>query len=366
MSDNQTVKGVGKLNSANTPTNAAAFMVEQIIRQMVNTAEIVSINSSDAQGKASAGGRAKATPMVSQTDGWGNALPTTPLPALPFYRPQAGKAAIIMEPQPGDKALAVFVKRDSSGLAVGKNEASPPGSHRIFDQADGFLINGILGEAPELWLQLDPASGKISLSTKAAKIDISCRESGDIDISTGAGNMTLTATGELIIKCPQITLDGNVRITGSLATEGESTGPGGGPAVFSSGIRNKAGGITDQDVTVKTHTHAGIEPGGGNTASPNAGSCYGAYQKNPAARPRQVGHHAGRSRGYLRLPGRLRHGPKRGQRGPAFHRGRLFQPGPGNALFCDDPGSERQFGHSSRSSAPGGLVRAGRQGNLIH
>jgi hypothetical protein len=233
MSDNQTVKGVGKLNTPNTPTNAMSFMVEQMIRQIVNTAEIVSIITADPQGKESAGGRAAARPLISQTDGWGRALPTTPLPALPFYRPQAGKAAIIMEPQPGDKALAIFTKRDSSGLAVGKNEASPPGSHRIFDQADGFLINGILGVEPEIWLRLDPASGEISLSTKAAKVDISCRESGDIEIKAGGGNVFITAARAVNIKAgesidltaPVIRLNGNLA-----ASSGE-----GGTSISSSG-----------------------------------------------------------------------------------------------------------------------------------
>ena len=171
MSESQKpVKGSRRLNSANTPTNALIFLTEQTVRRMVNTAEVVSIDKADAQGRTSSGGRATARPLITQTDGFNQALPVTPIPNLPFYRPQAGKAAILMEPQPGDKALAVFTKRDSSALAVGKNEASPPASHRIFDQGDGFLINGILGQEPEIWLMLDPATGEISLSTKAANL----------------------------------------------------------------------------------------------------------------------------------------------------------------------------------------------------
>jgi len=268
MSDGKTVKGVESLNTPNTPTNALAFLVEQLIRQNVNTAEVVSIDQADAQGPASVGGRASATPLISQTDGWNNALPVAALPSLPFYRPQAGKAAIIMEPQPGDKALAIFTKRDSSALAVGKNEASPPASHRTFDQADGFLINGFLGVEPEIWLRLDPATGEISLSTKAASIDISCRESGDIDIKTGAGNVSITATAAATILAPQIVLDGDVRITGNLTTEGISEGPGGGAFNIRGGLHNEGGEIRSNNVTLETHTHSGVEPGGGNTAGP--------------------------------------------------------------------------------------------------
>lgn len=275
----ETVKGSKRANSGNTLTNAISFLVEQEIKRRINTAEIMSVNSSDAQGNTSTGGRLKSTPMVKQIDGFGNAIDVTKMPGMPFYRPQAGKAAIIMEPQAGDKAIAIFTKRDSSGLEVGKNDPVQPGTHRNFDPADGFLINGFLGVEPEIWLMLDPVSGNIELSTKSANVEISCRDSGDLDIKTGAGKFTITGTEESTITAPNLILDGNVRITGSLIVEGASSGGGGGPAIFSNGIINKqngilneGGGITDVDVTVKTHLHSGVQSGGGNTADPVAGT----------------------------------------------------------------------------------------------
>lgn len=280
-----TVKGSKRLNSANTNVNSLDFYIEQKIKSTVNTAEAVTINAADAQGNASTGGRASATPLVTQTDGYNNALPTTQIFGLPVYRPQAGKAAIIMEPQPGDKAIAITMKRDSSGLEVGKNDAVRPATFRSYDQADSFLINGFLGEAPEIWLMLDPATGKIELSTKAANLEITCRDSGDILVKTGAGNVDIEATGTATIKCPEIIFDGNVRVTGNHTVEGKSHGPGGGAAVFSSGIVNESGGFantggisntggntTSNDVTVETHTHKGVQTGGGNTGSPNEGT----------------------------------------------------------------------------------------------
>lgn len=275
----ETVKGSKRANSANTVTNAVSFLVEQEIKRRVNTAEIMAVNSSDAQGNTSTGGRLKATPMVKQVDGFDKAIDTTKMPGMPFYRPQAGKAAIIMEPQPGDKAIAIFTKRDSSGLEVGKNDLVQPGSHRNFDQADGFLINGFLGVEPEIWLMLDPASGNIELSTKSANVEISCRDSGDLDIKTGSGKFTITGTEDSTIKMPNLTLDGNVRITGGLQVDGATTGEGGGPAVFSNGIVNRhngivneGGGIRDENVTVKSHLHSGVQPGGAETAKPVGGT----------------------------------------------------------------------------------------------
>lgn len=284
MSD-KPVKGTKTLTSANTMANAVSFLVDQAIKNTVNTAEVVSIGSADQTGTDGAAGYAAVTPLVCQTDGFDNTLPPASIPKLPFFRPQAGKAAIVMDPQPGDKAILVAMQRDSSGVVTGKNAPVPPASFRSFDLADGYLINGFLGEAPEIWLHLNPVTGDISLSTKAADIDISCRESGDIEIRTGAGNITVTATDTGTVAAPRIVLDGDVRVTGNLTVEGRSQGPGGGPAVFSNGIVNESGGFTNaggitntggvttsNSVTVETHTHTGVQPGGGDTGSPNRGT----------------------------------------------------------------------------------------------
>ena len=287
----KTVKGSRTLTSWNSPTNAAFFMIEQNIRNLVNTAEITRIEEAEQTGSDGPAGYASATPLVCVLDGYNEIIPSVAIPKMPYFRPQAGKAAIIMDPQPGDKALAVFAKHDSSNVVSGKNATVQPGSFRIYDMADGFLLNGFLGETPEIWLRLDPVSGDISLSTKSADVDISCRESGDIEIRTGSGNVNVIATDKIRIAAPDIVLDGNVRVTGNHSVEGRSHGRNGGPAVFSTGIVNESGGIANSGgitnaggvsnsggavssngVTLETHTHTGVLPGGGNTGSPNTGS----------------------------------------------------------------------------------------------
>lgn len=151
---NMTVKGTKKLTSANSPVNAALFLVEQTVTDMLHTAEVVSINQAEPTGTGAAG-YASATPLVCNIDPYHNTIEPSTIAKLPFFRPQAGKAAIIMDPQPGDKAVAVYMKRDSSNVQSGTNDPVPPASFRRFDQADGYLFNGFLGEAPELWLKLE-------------------------------------------------------------------------------------------------------------------------------------------------------------------------------------------------------------------
>lgn len=262
MSD-KPVKGTKRLTTANTPTNATAFLIEQTIRDTVNTAEVVSVDGADQTGTDGAAGYAAATPLVCQTDAFDNTLPPTSIPKMPFLRPQAGKAAIVMDPQPGDKAILIAMKRDSSGVVSGKGDPVQPASFRTFDQADGYLINGFLGEAPEIWLHLNPVTGDISLSTKAANIDISCRESGDILVKTGSGNITVQAGngGE-----GTITLDGQVVVTRNLIIQNKNNE---GQSQMAGGFNNTGGKVTSNTVTLETHTHTGVQTGGGSTGSPN-------------------------------------------------------------------------------------------------
>lgn len=279
------VRGTKRDTSANTLLNSLDSVVEAKIHDTINTAELVTINLAEGQDSDSNGGRARCTPLVAQVDGFNNAIATTPIPNLPFYRPQAGKAAILMRPQPGDTALAIYCKRDSSGVDVGTRKSVRPGSFRAFDQADGCLLNGFLGQAPEIWLLLDPESGDIELSTKAAKIDITCRESGDILISTAAGKFTISATDNSDIDAPRVTFSGDVVIKGGLTVEGTAQGANGGPATFSNGIINEAGGIQNtggisntggnivtNNITVETHEHSDVAPGGSNSGSPVVGT----------------------------------------------------------------------------------------------
>jgi hypothetical protein len=261
MSDN-TVKGQKKLTSPNNLQNAIDMMVRQIIADMVETGEIVRIDSSDQNGSSGTGGYASGTPLICMTDGYGNAISSTQIPEMKVYRPQAGKAAVILDPQPGDKGIAVFTKRDSSGIGVGTSEPLQPASFRSFDQADGVLFTGILGETPEIWLHLDPVSGDISLSTKTANIDISCRDQGDIVIKTGSGNITIQAGngGE-----GTITLDGKVIVTRNIVVQNKNSE---GQSQMTGGFSNTGNTIESNGIVLEQHVHSGVDSGPDNTGPP--------------------------------------------------------------------------------------------------
>jgi hypothetical protein len=219
-----------------TQYNQLCYMVRQIIMEMLNTSAIVSVNSADAPGHGGAAGNVVATPLVAQTDAKGNALPMAKIPQLRFFRYQAGKAAIVLDPVAGDQGVAVFFKQDHSGVKGGATEAVVPGSFRNFDQSDGVVFPSVQGAAPTVWIELKqdetitihaPEGVKIE-STKeitltAPKIELNgAVTSNDVD-GGGSGTMKLNGTMTVTqdVKASNISLNSHTHT----CPDGETSGP---------------------------------------------------------------------------------------------------------------------------------------------
>ncbi len=116
--------------------------MNETINGKVNTAEGVSIAGADQAGTDGAVECAAAMPLVCLVDRFNEVVSTTLSSKMSFFRPQAGKAAIVMDPQPADNAILITMKRDSSGVDSGKNDPVQPDSFRTFDQADAVYERG--------------------------------------------------------------------------------------------------------------------------------------------------------------------------------------------------------------------------------
>jgi len=86
-----------------------------------------------------------------------------------------------------------------------------------------------------------------------------------------SGQTTLQCAGQTTIQCPQITLDGNVTVTGLLSYLAGMSGTNGqGNATTISGdITHVGGNLSSHGVVLHTHTHGGVYSGSDNTAGPN-------------------------------------------------------------------------------------------------
>lgn len=210
MAEDTTRTSNRKLNSGASEYNAISFLVEQMIKGMVNTAIPVRVDSCTKPGVGGAAGYVSATPLVQQRGADGNSLMPVSLPQLPYYRVQAGTAAIVLDPQPGDIGLAVFSQQDASNVQEGTSEPVQAGSFRCFDMSDGFYVSSHYGQTPTTFVHLDPEKGEVTVKAPT-KITI---DAPQIELK---GAVTMGgASGD----ADTITLDGNITTNGNVTTTG--------------------------------------------------------------------------------------------------------------------------------------------------
>lgn len=231
------VKGAQRPQSANNQENALDFIIERALSGKLNTALPVRVDSVEAGGPGPVG-FCTITPLVAGLDGSGNAIPKAPVHNVPYSRIQGGKAALIIDPEPGDLGWAVFCQRDISSVKRNKGWANP-GSSRVFDQADAIYLGGILNKEPEIYLEL-----------------------------TQDNVANLVAPMKVFIDSPETELSGNLMVQGNVTWAGIGRGANG-AARFEGGISNSGGQVESNGKVLDSHTHSGVQTGSGNTGGPN-------------------------------------------------------------------------------------------------
>lgn len=179
MAENSEVKGVANYAAGNSQYNALSFMIQQAIREQVNTCIICKV-------VGVTDGYVDVLPLVTQVSGKDEAIAPTTLYKLPYMRYHAGVAAVILDPVVGDIGLAVFAGKDCSNVKVGTSEPVPPASFRDNSMANGFFIGGFLNKAPSVFVEL-----------------------------TQGGVVNITAPGG-------VNINGNVTVSGDVVASGKS------------------------------------------------------------------------------------------------------------------------------------------------
>jgi hypothetical protein len=197
-----------------------------------------------------------------ETDNDGNRV-TKNYPLLvdvPVIFPRGGGCTLTFPVKAGDECLVIFADRciDFWWQNGGVQE---PVDDRVHDLSDAFCIVGPQSQAHKI--------GGISISAAQLRTDdgaafVEVAAGHNITVKT-PGALTATAEGGTTITSPTITLNGNVTINGNLSQGmGESGGTATmlGPVTVTNDV--KAGGKS-----LMTHTHGGVQNGGGNTGAPN-------------------------------------------------------------------------------------------------
>jgi len=231
------------------------FMIWSILAR-VRTATLVKVVGVTNSGADVPAGYVDIQPLVNQIDGTGNAVPHAVVYKCPYFRLQGGANAIILDPQVGDIGLAAFADRDISSATATQAQANP-GSRRMFSMADGLYIGGFLGQIPTQFVQFN-TSGIEIVSPTAINMTAP-------DIKMSAQTVEIIATTSTTVTTPTFTVNGNTMLNGTLA---QGTGAAGGSATIQGPV-TVVNNLTAQGTSVHTHTHGGVQTGGGNTGAPN-------------------------------------------------------------------------------------------------
>lgn len=226
--DDYTKRG---LNTPYTDTgayNALDFAMSQKLQNEMQTAYIGRIDACSGKGSGSGSGTVSATQLTAQADASGKSLPMPSMTKLPYSRTQAGVAALIIEPVPGDIGVFTCCKQDISGIKQGTSEPVPAGSYRSFSQSDSVMVGAIHTKTPEVWIEIKQDKTVTIHAPKGVKIET------DETVEITAKKVGITA--------PEVGITGDVTVNGSIKSTGDMTA--GGKPYLSHTHRGDSGGTT--------------------------------------------------------------------------------------------------------------------------
>lgn len=211
-------QGFQELETFGSQFNAQTALVKFILAT-IRTSTLVEVVSCTNNGALAMAGTVNVQPLINQLDGYGNQVPHGIIYSLPYSRIQGGTNAIIIDPEVGDKGVAIFSDRDISNVIATKKQANP-GSNRKFDMADGIYIGWILNATPTQYIQFNSSGIKIY-----SPHDIVIQATGNVTATAG-GSVTATARTTATITAPSgLTINANIQLNGTLTTTGLITAP---------------------------------------------------------------------------------------------------------------------------------------------
>lgn len=210
--------------------NVLDFLVRQILGRAA-TVTLVQVTAVT-PGGTGAPGTVSIHPMVAQIDGAGAATPHGIINNVPYFRLQAGSAAVVIDPLVGDIGIAVFASSDISQVKNTK-KTGVPGSRRRFDWADAIYIGSVLGTNVISYVQFKDDGSILVKSLAKVVVD--------------APEIDLTASTKVVVQSPNIQLKGDTTVTGTLTASVDVVGNG---------------------TSLHTHQHGGVTTGTGHTGGP--------------------------------------------------------------------------------------------------
>ena len=171
----------------------------------------------------------------------------------PVVFPHAGGCSMTFPIKPGDECLVVFSSRgidfwwQNGGI-------QPPPEPRMHDLSDGFVILAPysqpkkIGNVSTETVQLRSDDGQAFIELHPTTHNINTVTTANLTATVG-GNASVEVTGSATLKAASVTIDT--------------------PTAHFTGNVNVDGDVTAGSVSLKNHTHNGVDPGSGNSGTPN-------------------------------------------------------------------------------------------------
>lgn len=201
---------------------------------------------------------------ISSPDGSSQSVNLPLLVDVPIVWPRAGGFALTFPIAPNDEVLVVFASRciDSWWQSGGVGAQAEV---RMHDLSDGFAVLAPTSQPRKL---TNVSSSNVQLRDDAGTTyveitpDGKARVIGATQIDIQAPTVNIQGGSVINLGAPTINLSGNINYAGSGGT---------GTFALSGNLVHTAGSITSLGKKIDgSHTHSGVQTGGGNTGAPNA------------------------------------------------------------------------------------------------
>jgi hypothetical protein len=244
--------GFGQMTPFDTTSdyNVLCFIIRQQMAMMSTMKPVKVVAVHPGQGTPPAAGTVDVQPLINLLDGQGNKTEWATIFTVPYFRLQGGKWAVILDPDVGDCGFVICADRDISALksqTPGQIAPSNPSSFRKYDPADGVYVGGIFNAVPTATFWCKP-DGTLQVTDSQGNV-----------ISTSSSGFSFTGNVKVIgtLEATKIqTDDQGLTVTGNIAATGTITAGNGGA----------------DSVKLQTHTHSGVQTGGGASGPPVAGT----------------------------------------------------------------------------------------------
>ena len=214
--------------------------------------------------------------VMPERDLDGSLIPQAVINEVPVSFMRCGGAHLTFPIRRGDTGLLVFADRDvgawvSDGAAVSDSDRMHAINDAVF--VPGIQAGGVSANPDDVELQYQGSTihirkdGEVTVTAPNVVVNSTTENNGNVTINGDAevnGNATVNGDAEVN---GSATVNGNATVSGVLAA-GSFAGLGGG-AMVSTVDFSTTGNVVSGGVSLKSHTHGGVQSGSANTSPPN-------------------------------------------------------------------------------------------------